>query len=1031
MGDLKPNETSLQHLQECGIIAMATARWQHIDNLFHSALAQPHEERAGFLSEACAGDESLRAEVEALIAAHERSGEFLDAPAYEIARRKFADESAALGVGETVSHYKILGMLGTGGMGQVYLAQDARLGRKIALKLLPSEFTQDADRVRRFEQEARAASALSHPNVCVIHEISETQDGHRYIAMEYIEGITLRQRIAQKRLKLSESLDVATQIAAGLAVAHTAGIVHRDIKPENVMLRTDGLVKVLDFGLAKLTEGQTIQTDTEGLVQSLVQTGSGVIMGTVTYMSPEQARGLAVDARTDIWSLGIVLYEMVAGQPPFFGATPSDMLVSILEREPQPVSRKSDKVPGELERILRKALKKDREERYQVVKDMALDMKSLLQELKSEASLEHAVMTVASSGETKIAIGTGQTAVVTDEKLSAPTEEVSRVHPASVEYLFSKTKRHRRSALLVLATLIIAVTGIVSWYKLSSQKQAAPMSAKLFQLTKVTKLTTNGNSSGAAISADGRYVAYAMLEGNKASLWVRQVATAGNVQIVKPAEVRYLGLTFSPDGDYVYYVVKDANNVTTLYKVPALGQGAAATRILEDIHGPVSFSPGGKQIAFLRVDPMQKESDLMIANADGSGKQKLVTRKFPENFGSSLGVVGPAWSPDGRLLACSILTTDAQGSYSNVVVIDKADQRQKLLSIHRWNVVLDTAWLSDGSGIMMNAKEQDESFLQLWLLAYPGGEARRVTSDLGDYYGLEITADSRALVSEQHQTLSNIWIAPHGDSSRAAQLTSGAGRYFDLCWAPDGKILYASDASGSADIWEMQANGEDQKQLTVNAGRNYAPVASPDGRYIVFHSNRGGGTWNIWRMDRDGSNPKQLTNERAESIFPQISPDGQMVVYTHADQIWKVPIDGGPPVQLTNRTSMRPAISPDGKLVACWQSDEKTQPTWRIAIIPFTGGSSLKLFDVPQGSVNWDTTVRWTPDGRGLTYRRLTQLQENVANIWKQPLDGAKPVQLTNFSDQIFDFAWSRDGQLLISRGVLTSDVMMITDVKQ
>ena len=328
----------------------------------------------------------------------------------------------------------------------------------------------------------------------------------------------------------------------------------------------------------------------------------------------------------------------------------------------------------------------------------------------------------------------------------------------------------------------------------------------------------------------------------------------------------------------------------------------------------------------------------------------------------------------------------------------------------------------------MSAKAQDASFEQVWLVSYPGGEARSVTSDLTDYYSLSLTADSSALVGEQSQTLANIWIAPQGDSSRATQLTSGAGRYFDLSWTPDGKILYASDASGSADIWEMQADGKGQKQLTVNTGRNYAPVASSDGRYVVFHSNRAGGTWNIWRMDRDGSNPKQLTFDKSESNFPQISPDGQWVVYGHAQQAWKLPIDGGTPVQLTDKASLRPVISPDGELVACWQSDERPKPTWRIALVPFAGGPALRFFDVPQAAVSWDTTVRWTPDGRALTYRS----PDGFTNIWKLPLEAGKPVQLTDFkSEQIFEFAWSRDGQLLLSRGLLTSDVVLIADLKQ
>ena len=359
---------------------MTSQRWQDLDRLFHSALERPPEERAGFLAEACGTDEAVRQKVEALIAAHEQIGEFLDAPAFEVTGSKLTLEQPSPLANRILGHYKILATLGAGGMGEVYLAQDTRLGRKIALKLLPPEFTIDAERLQRFEQEARAASALSHPNVCVIHEIGYTEEGRRFITMEYIEGATLRQRLAEKRLTLLEALDVAVQIAAGLAAAHAVGIIHRDIKPENVMLRSDGLVKVLDFGLAKLTQ-QTSETDADTLMRSMVKTGSGMIMGTVGYMSPEQARGLAVDSRTDIWSLGVLLYEMIAGRAPFDGATPSDLLVSILERDPLAISQNTLEVPAELERIVRKALRKDRDERYQTAEDFLVDLKSLRHEL--------------------------------------------------------------------------------------------------------------------------------------------------------------------------------------------------------------------------------------------------------------------------------------------------------------------------------------------------------------------------------------------------------------------------------------------------------------------------------------------------------------------------------------------------------------------------------------------------------------------------------------------------------------------------
>src|SRR6266850_244449 len=368
---------------------MTPERWHRIKELFESALERPPEERYAFLDHACAGDEFLRKEVESLITAHEQTGSFIDSPAYELGAELLTEDQAETLVGQGIAHYEILSPLGSGGMGEVYLAQDTRLGRKIALKLLPAHFTTDKDRLRRFEQEAHAASTLSHPNVCMIHEVGETEDDRHYIAMEYVDGVTLRQRMARGSMELDEVLDIATQIASGLATAHAVGVVHRDIKPENIMLRRDGYVKVLDFGLAKLTEQEA--TNVAATPGARVKTDTGVVMGTSSYMSPEQARGLPVDARTDIWSLGVVIYEMVTGRPPFEGATTSDVIVSILEREPPPLAQPSSEAPAELQRIISKTLHKDREGRYQAAKDLMIDLKSLKQDLELEAKLEHSL----------------------------------------------------------------------------------------------------------------------------------------------------------------------------------------------------------------------------------------------------------------------------------------------------------------------------------------------------------------------------------------------------------------------------------------------------------------------------------------------------------------------------------------------------------------------------------------------------------------------------------------------------------------
>ncbi|MFY9607122.1 MAG: protein kinase [Blastocatellia bacterium] len=347
--------------------------------VFESALGRAADERLAFVEQACDGDKLLRREVESLLASYEEGESFMERPAVAAAAETLAGSQRESLVGQTIGHYQVTREIGSGGMGEVYLAQDTRLGRPVALKLLPALFTKDEDRLRRFEQEARAASALNHPNVCVIHEVGETPEGHHYIAMEYVDGETLRQHMTEARLKLREVLDVAVQIASGLAAAHEVGIVHRDIKPENTMLRRDGYVKILDFGLAKFTEQPTSDVTTPAGARA--KTDIGVVMGTSSYMSPEQARGLSVDARTDIWSLGVVICEMVSGRAPFEGATTSDVIVSILEREPPPLAQHLTEAPAELQRIVSKTLHKDRGQRHQTAKDLLIDLKALAAQL--------------------------------------------------------------------------------------------------------------------------------------------------------------------------------------------------------------------------------------------------------------------------------------------------------------------------------------------------------------------------------------------------------------------------------------------------------------------------------------------------------------------------------------------------------------------------------------------------------------------------------------------------------------------------
>ena len=367
---------------------MTPERWQQVDHLLEAMLDLDRASRARFLDSACAGDEALRREVESLLFAHDSAEGFIEELPPEEVAELFNGSPKWLVGGEVLGHYKVIEMLGAGGMGEIYLAEDNRLGRRVALKLLPAHFTWDTSRLRRFEQEARAASALSHPNVCTIHEVGKTDDNRHYIVMEYVEGDTLQEHVANRQIKIKETLDISIQIASALQAAHEAGVVHRDIKPANVMVRGDGYVKVLDFGLAKLTERQAAADDAEAPTRELVRTESGIVMGTASHMSPEQARGLPLDARTDVWSLGVVLYEMVAGRLPFTGETMADLLVALVEKDPPPLtSQTAEAIPAELERIITKALSKDRETRYQTSKELLVDLRQLRQQMEIDSHL--------------------------------------------------------------------------------------------------------------------------------------------------------------------------------------------------------------------------------------------------------------------------------------------------------------------------------------------------------------------------------------------------------------------------------------------------------------------------------------------------------------------------------------------------------------------------------------------------------------------------------------------------------------------
>jgi serine/threonine protein kinase/Tol biopolymer transport system component len=1007
---------------------MKPERWDEVDKILQSVLERAPAERRAYVDEVCADDSQLRREVLTVLGSYESAGSFMRTPAIESGDYEDAQNFKA---GDAIGQYRVVRPIGRGGMGEVYLAEHTGQSRTVALKVLPAHFLDDAERVQRFRQEARAILALNHPNVVTVYDIGEASGVH-FISTEFVEGETLRARLSRERLTLSESVEIASQIAGALAYAHERGVVHRDIKPENVMLRPDGYVKVLDFGIAKLTErgAEGAGDPNEARTRMKVETSPGMVMGTAHYMSPEQARGKKVDERTDTWSLGVVLYEMLTRRQPFDGETASDIIGVILQRDPAPLSALLPDAPAELERIISKALDKSADERYQTSKDFLADLRRFKRRHEHESEIERSLP----PGE-----GTRLSAQVSTGGRQADGTAASESNTAagaghttsSAEYIVTEFKRHRAGVLVALAAFVVVAAGLAA-YKFWNRGGAGQGAEGGTHAPKLTTLPVNGNVTDGVISPDGKYVVYRIsdLQALAESLWVRHLPTNTTVQILPPKKGSLDGLSFSADSNYIYYAYgESATESLSFNKISVLG-GAPITLI--DNARPASFvhSSDGKQLAFIHTEPNGGQK-LLVANEDGTGERVLVTRNnATEWFASYL----PAWSPDGKTIAF-ISGSSVGGYHCSPLLVNVSDGAQRPLGTTRWVWATDIVWLGDGSGLLASVGDSSTAPRQVWYVPYPDGEARKVTSDLNDYQVRGVTADSKTLLAVQTNTYKDVWVGPvGGDASQLKQVTFTRQDEVRIgAWTPDGKIIFSSVAgTTSQNLCVMNADGGDRRQITTGDGYDYNPALSPDGRVVFFTSMRNGGTPHIWRVDMNGSNLRQLTSGAFDDTNPHVTPDGKWVLFNSFRggklSAWKMAVDGGEPVQLSKSLAVR-AISPDGKLMACY--DINQQPgREKVFILPIEGGEPLKVLELPEHS-SW-LNFAWSTDGRAIT---LLRYANGTANIWALPVDGGPAKQLTHFNDpSMHNFNFydlSRDGkQLAVTRTTRNPSLVLVTDFK-
>jgi serine/threonine protein kinase len=843
-------------------------------------------------------------------------------------------------------------------MGEVYSAEDSQMGRRVALKILPKHRTSDPERVARFVREVRASATLNHPSIVAVHDAGHDGDVH-FLAMELIDGVPLSEWM-RKRHSTASRVGLMAQVADGLAKAHDAGIVHRDLKPDNIMVTADGRAKIVDFGIAKLTERSG---ERSALTGSTTPTSR---VGTTAYMSPEQIEGKPLDRRTDVFSFGTVLYELLTGTSPFAASQYADTLHNVAHHEPS-----LERIPLALRRIVQRCLRKDPARRYDSLRDAALDLRDAIDELDP-----------------------------------APPPKRSRKHAWI-------------SAIVAMLTVAIAV-----WWFTPSRPVAEPKSDQRGMV--MTRLTNSGKVVSAAISPDGNYLVHAENEGDGQALYVKQIATGTSTKIANRAPRYYFNLSISPDSNYVYYVASERSepNIGNLEQLSLLG--GPPRRIATDVEFWYSLSPDGTRVVFCRFSALTRESAITIAAIDGGGEQVVVRRKLPES------VELPVWTHDGT--AITYITDNSEKRDDGALLrLTLATGKTDVVPTPKFPGVDSYAWLADGSGLLATVYDREQP-PQVWFVPAGNTEGVKVTSEVSAYHGVRPTADSHSFTAVRDVTDANIYLHNLEDGKQRA-LTSGFGNWVGgngVKWLNENEVLFSSQENGTGTFYAVDVHGGTPRRLNRNLPM-WNLVVSPDRSRIAFVSDKTDAN-EIWIADANGANPRQLTHH-GNARWPSFTPDNKSIVYQRYGELqhtFRVPIDGGEPVRVSERPTNRPSVSPDGKWILCRLRSPSSgttpgTPLWRTAIVPLDGKGAPRYFAMPTSG--GPPAMQWHPRGGSFL---LVDYVGGVANIWQQDLDGSAPRQITKFeSGEIFSFDLAPDGKrMVITRAWSTRDAVLIRNFR-